>query len=269
MWYGAIGLVVAGLLGYALWEPYRLKVTQHRVVIPDLADEFDGFTILQLSDIHGRVGVFSWRVFLGWLAQADLVAVTGDLYSPTLPRARLARQLSQLHAPSGVFFVSGNHDYRRGALHIEPWDVGEELLDNRVARIERKGGRLLIAGIPDLVKGSPQWADLLHTLRATPGPAILLSHRPDAWLLEGIERVSLILSGHTHGGQVRIPGLGALFRHNHLPSRYVAGRLDRPGHPVLITSQGLGTSEMPVRFLTRPEVIVVRLGTGRAATVRS
>lgn len=268
MWYGAIGLVLAGLLGYALWEPYRLKVTHHRIVIPDLAAEFEDFTILQLSDIHGRVGVFSWRPFLAWLVKADLVAVTGDLYSPTLSRTRLARHLDQLQAPSGVFVVSGNHDYRQGTLYIEPWAVGDKCLDNRVIAIERNGKKLLIAGIPDLVKGSPQWAEVLHTLKTTSDPAILLSHRPDAWLLDGIERVSLILSGHTHGGQVKIPGLGALVRHNHLPSGYVAGRLDRPGHPVLITSQGLGTSELPVRFLTRPEVIVVQLSTGKDAAVR-
>jgi hypothetical protein len=71
--------------------------------------------------------------------------------------------------------------------------------------------------------------------------------------------VQLILAGHTHGGQIRLPILGALVRHNHVGGGYVSGRLDKPGGPVLITSRGLGTSELPVRFMARPEIIRVRL----------
>jgi hypothetical protein len=264
MTYVIVGAVLLGLLLYALWEPHWIQASEHTVVVPELTASFEGFRILHLSDIHGRVGVFSWAPFLRWLTQTDMIAVTGDLYSPTRGRSRLARCLSQLSAPDGVYYISGNHDYRNGVLAVEPWQPGESRIDNEVRVIERNGERLWIAGLPDFVKGKPDWDKVRHELDQQSGPAILLAHRPDAWQLPGVERVSLILSGHTHGGQVVIPGFGAPLRHNHLPGRYVAGRLEKPGHPVLITSRGLGTSELPVRFGSRPEVLLIRLTRGEA-----
>ncbi|NMP22284.1 metallophosphoesterase [Sulfobacillus harzensis] len=251
--------IPAALLAYALGEPYWIRAVEHTVEVPDLPDQFHGFSILHLSDIHGRVGVFSWRPFLRWLAEADMVAVTGDLYSPSLPRHRLAARMRQLSAPDGVFYISGNHDYRGGKLMVEPWDPGDQLIDNQVREIRRGDASLWIAGLPDFVKGRPDWSAVRRQLQERSGPAILLAHRPDAWLLEGVERVSLILAGHTHGGQVVIPVYGAPLKHNRVPGRYVAGRLESPDKPVLITSRGLGTSELPVRFLARPEVLMIRL----------
>lgn len=262
MTYVIVGAIIVGLLLYALWEPYWIQASEHTVVVPGLPAAFEGFRILHLSDIHGRVGVFSWGPFLRWLAETDMVAVTGDLYSPTRGRRRLAARLSQLTAPDGVYYISGNHDYRNGNLSVEPWQPGESCIDNAVRAIDRQGAKLWIAGLPDFVKGKPDWDTVRRELEGNSGPAILLAHRPDAWQLPGIERVSLILSGHTHGGQVVIPGFGAPLRHNRLPGRYVAGRLDKPGYPVLITSRGLGTSELPVRFGSRPEVLLIRLTRG-------
>jgi len=132
-------------------------------------------------------------------------------------------------------------------------------VDNRVVTITKDGHSFQLAGLPDSVKGKPDWPSVLHELAARKSPAILLAHRPDAWLLPGVERVALILAGHTHGGQITIPGIGAPLKHNHIPGGYVAGRLDRPGKPVLITSRGLGTSELPLRFGARPQVIRIRL----------
>ncbi len=250
---------LAALLAYAVWEPYWVQGVEYTVSVRDLPPAFENMCILHLSDIHGRVGVFSWRLFTRWLAEADLVAITGDLYSPTRGREPLARELDKLQAPLGVYYVSGNHDYRRGILAVEPWQPGERLLDNRVVTVQKDGQQLLLAGLPDFVKGQPRWNQVKPQLHDRAVPAILLAHRPDAALLPGIERVSLILAGHTHGGQMVIPGYGALFRHNHLPGRYVAGRWQKAGGPVLITSRGIGTSELPLRFWARPQVIRVRL----------
>lgn len=259
MAYGIVGALIALFLLYALVEPYRFEATEQVVAVAGLPSAFENFTILQLSDIHGRVGVFSWHRFLRWQAESDVIAITGDLYSPTLSRARLAAQLDRLSARNGVYYISGNHDYRKGALAIEPWVPGDRLLDNRVVSIERDGQRIWLAGLPDFVKGRPAWDAVRQSLAQHDEPAVLLAHRPDAWLLPGVERVALILAGHTHGGQVRFPILGALVRHNTIGGGYVSGRLDRPGHPVLITSRGLGTSELPLRFMARPEVVRIRL----------
>ncbi|PSR21757.1 MAG: metallophosphoesterase [Sulfobacillus acidophilus] len=251
--------VLVALLGYALWEPYRLEAVEHTIRVRNLPPAFENVCILHLSDIHGRVGVFSWPPFLRWLADADLVAVTGDLYSPTRAREPLARALNKIQAPLGVYYVSGNHDYRHGVLAVEPWQPGDRLLDNRVVTIEKDGQQMLLAGLPDLVKGEPRWDEVKAELQRRGLPAILLAHRPDAGLLPDLDGVAVILAGHTHGGQVVIPGYGAVFRHNHLPGRYVAGLWQKPGGPVLITSRGIGTSELPVRFWARPQVIRIRL----------
>ena len=202
MGYWLIGLVLAALLAYALIEPFRIQASPHTVAVPDLPSAFENMTILHLSDIHGRTGVFSFRPFLRWLGEADMIVITGDLYSPTLPRRRLAERLNSLTAPLGVYYISGNHDYRRGRLNVTPWDPKERLVDNEVRVIRRGDDQLLIAGLPDFVKGQPDWGRVRAALEGETGPAVLLAHRPDAWLLPGVERAALLLAGQTRGWQV-------------------------------------------------------------------
>lgn len=251
-----VAMLVAALL-YGLWEAHWIRPVTYEVSVPGLAPEFSGFSILHLSDLHGRVGVFSRPVFRRWLQGSDLVAVTGDLYQPGLGRRRLAAELNRLREAHPVVLVSGNHDYHRRRLAIDPLPTGDWLLDNRVRSIQRGDAELVVAGIPDLVLGRPDWSAVLQELGS--GPAVLLSHRPDAVLLPQASRFQLILAGHTHGGQVVFPIVGALLKHNRIGQGYVAGRRDVPGEPVLITSRGLGTSELPVRFLCRPELVRVIL----------
>ncbi|MDA8193330.1 MAG: metallophosphoesterase [Thermaerobacter sp.] len=256
MW-GWLGPIAALGAAYAVAvEPRWLRPVTYDVRLSRLSTAFDGLTILHLSDLHGRVEVFLSPIFQKWSAACDIIVVTGDLYSAVLPRQRMAARLDALTARDGVYYVSGNHDYRRGRLDVAPWVPGQRLLDNRAAHLKRGGAGLWLAGLPDLVKGEPRWSDLRRMWADSRDPVVLLSHRPDAALLAGNE-VGLVLSGHTHGGQVAIPGFGAVFRHNRLPGRYVGGML--AGTPHVITSRGLGTSELPVRFAARPEIVRVRL----------
>ncbi|MCY0884471.1 MAG: metallophosphoesterase, partial [Firmicutes bacterium] len=195
--------------------------------------------------------------FRAALARAHLVALTGDYFTLSLPRAQVAAALATLEAPYGVWAVSGNHDYHRGRLRLEPWRPRAAWLDNRAVAVERGGSRLWLAGIPDLVRGRPRLAEVAAACTG-PEPAVLLSHRPDVITRPEAARFALVLAGHTHGGQVTLPGGRALVRHTRLPAPYVAGRLEHGG-TVLITSRGLGTSELPVRLGARPEVVEVRL----------
>lgn len=238
-------------------EPHWIRPVTYDVEIPGLPEVFNGFSILHLSDLHGRVGVFATAAFKQWHQQCDMIAVTGDLYSLSLSREALSGYLQALSAPQGVYYVSGNHDYRKGKLWVYPWQPKSALLDNRTVAIRRGDDYIWLAGLPDLVKGQPQWETVQEAWARSSAPVILLSHRPDAALLPGAERCALVLSGHTHGGQVAVPGWGAVFRHNHLPGRYVAGY--KKGRPTVITSRGLGTSELPIRFAARPEIVRIRL----------
>jgi predicted MPP superfamily phosphohydrolase len=239
-----------------LLEPLLPRFTEYRVPVPNLPAALSGLSILHLSDLHGRIRAFSHPKFSIWLREADLIALTGDLYSPTIPRVRLAAQLATLD-PAKLVYVSGNHDYRRGRLALAPWDPPDgSILDNRVVVRERGGAPYQTAGLPDLKKGRPDW----DALTLEPGlPAILLAHRPDVVLHPAAAPFCLVLAGHTHGGQVRLPGFGAILKHSVLARRAVYGlSRPRPGQ-TLIVSAGLGTSELPIRFCDRPEVVRVVL----------
>jgi hypothetical protein len=249
---------VAGIIFYSvIVEPQWIQLSRYDIAIPNLPKSFEGFSILHLSDFHGRVGAFSY--LQRNKISADVIVITGDLFSwITLPRKRMAWALDTLQAPNGVFYVSGNHDYHHGKLNIEPWDVDGRLLDNRAISVNRAGDAIWFAGIPDLVKGKPSLASVANQI-PDGAIAILLSHRPDAVLLPQSSRFNLILSGHTHGGQVTFGGRWAPVRHTRVGRKYVAGKWMGPGNTILVTSRGLGESELPIRFGSRPEVVQIFL----------
>ncbi len=251
-------LLVLGLIFYSVViEPQWIQLSRYAIAIPNLPQPFEGFTILHLSDFHGRVGAFSF--LRRHNISADVVAVTGDLFSwKTLPRRRMAHALDTLRAPAGVYYVSGNHDYRHGELNLGPWQAGDRLLDNRAVPLTRGGETIWLAGLSDLIKGKPDLARV-SSLIPEGEIAILLSHRPDAVLLPQSSRFNLVLSGHTHGGQVTLWGHWAPVRHTHVGQRYVAGKWMGTKDTILITSRGLGESELPVRFGSRPEIVYITL----------
>lgn len=252
-----VALAALGAAWATLVEPFWIRRVTYEVRLAGWPADLDGLVVVQLSDLHGRVRAFGDPRVQQWLGAADVVVVTGDLYSPTIPRRRVARRLQQLD-PARLLFVSGNHDYRRGRLMLAPWQPAPEVvLDNRV--VSRRHGQAcyLVAGLPDLREGRPDWS----ILESVAGPAILLAHRPDVVLAPEAARFGLVLAGHTHGGQVALPGIGPILRHTRLPRRQAAGlSWPRPGQ-ALVVSRGLGTSELPVRFASRPEVVRVVIRT--------
>lgn len=239
-------------------EPFWLARVEYRVWHPLWPMDLAGFTIVHLSDLHGRVQVFRDATVAQWLAEADLIAVTGDLYSPTRSRERLVKELAKLPADR-TRFVSGNHDYHGRVLDIAPWrpPPGVMLDNRREDFVSPSGRRLVLAGVPDLVRGRPTWHDVV-AIRGVE-PAILLSHRPDAILAAEAEGFQLVLAGHTHGGQVALPLVGPILRHSRLRRGQTAGRVRWPDGRTLVVSRGLGTSELPVRFLARPEAVRIVL----------
>ena len=223
-----------------------------------------------ISDIHAGPFV-SPRALAGAFErllslEPDVVLLAGDLTSSRLAEFTAARAaFATLDAPLGVFAVLGNHDHytedpRRLSAMIE--QVGIRVLHNAGHPLERDGRRLWLAGVDDLLFGEP---DLDAALSGTEPPVVLLSHNPDLFFEAARRGVALTLSGHTHGGQVRIPGLPVLVRQ----SRYHLdqGRfrlLDRE----LVVSRGLGVVGLPWRAACRPEGVLLRLrsGAGQATT---
>jgi hypothetical protein len=247
-----------------LVEAWAYEVTETAVPVRDLPGAFDGFRIAQLSDVHhGRlVSIDEVRRVVGLAnaAGADMVALTGD-YTTSLRRyvEPCAEALAELRAPEGVWAVLGNHDHNtdgpltRAALLRR----GIRVLTNENTELRRGPDALGLAGVDDWGWGK---ADFARAMRGvdTRRPSILLSHEPMALDVPETRGVSLILSGHTHGGQVALPFVGAPAAYVWEHLKYLRGMYERGGTRLYV-SRGTGVIGVPLRVGARPEVAVLRL----------
>ena len=215
--------------------------------------------VLVISDIHGGPFVDS-RILRQTFArlltlQPDLILLPGDFATVCVSEVEeILPSLRTLRAPLGVYGVLGNHDYYtedppRLSDLVE--GAGIELLQNRSVPIAKGDGRFLLGGVDDLLCGTPDFRGALRD-REDGVPTVIMSHNPDVFP-EAVKRgVSLVLAGHTHGGQIRMPGLSVLVR----MSRY---HLDHGRFAVedseLIVSRGLGVTGLPLRFACPPEAL--------------
>lgn len=248
--------------------------------IERLPEAFDGFTIVQLSDFHyeDRFSAVPIRKAVALVNQLapDLIALTGDYVTvpmieynsynyrhsaqSALPCAKI---LGGLNSRLGSFAVLGNHDVTSDASLVTRALEAQRIpvLDNRCVPLERGGARIWLAGIDDALDGSP---DLSQALRSIPASEtiVLLAHEPDVADEVSSTGVDLQLSGHSHGGQIWIPGLGAPWLPP-LARKYPRG-LHRVGRLVLYTNMGIGTIRAPIRINCPPEVTLFRLRAGPA-----
>ncbi len=269
---GAVSAAVVGLGSWSLWEGLR-SVAVRRVVVrlAKLPRALSGYTIVQLTDVH--VGPTIGRDFVEEIvrkanaASPDLIVITGDLVDGSVAElGPLVAPLRGLRAPDGVFFVTGNHEYYSGA---DEWVAELERLGIRVLRNERVGLRDAEAGGLDLA-GVDDWtaagllADHGHDLpKALAGrdegrALVLLAHQPKS-VVEAAQRgVDLVLSGHTHGGQ--------LFPFNYLvklQQPFVAGLHRHEGTHIYV-SRGTGYWGPPMRLAAPAEITRIELESAAA-----
>jgi predicted MPP superfamily phosphohydrolase len=261
-------------LGYAYHvEPTWLAVNRVELPVRGLPRALSGLRVAQLSDFH-----FGPHIPPGYLESAvaraaaespDLIALTGDFIDRGPEHVRAAARLFRgLRAPLGVFAVLGNHDFSvhtaRGARKYPGLDgavadslaaEGVTVLRNRGARVERNGAALHVAGVDDLWSGASD-LDAAFDGACPHTPRLLLAHNPQAAEQLGAHRADLVLSGHTHGGQINLPVLGRLLL-NKQARRWAAGLypLER-GHLYVNTGVGFGWR---FRFGVRPELAVFTL----------
>ncbi|MBI3946422.1 MAG: metallophosphoesterase [Armatimonadetes bacterium] len=258
----AAGAAAAYAVG---WERWWLEVTRRDVPLPCLSEPLRGLTIAHLSDLHcgplAPVRFIRLAVDRTNALGADIVAVTGDLVEERPSQvAPVVRELSRLRAPLGVWAVLGNHDLTAGERLCRELlaDAGIGLLRNEARLLADGPAPLWIAGVRD---NSRYALDDLESALASVPPAarvILLAHSPDI-APEAAERgVDLVLSGHTHGGQVCLPFYGPVLTKSRYGRRFARG-LTRVGRTWVYTHRGLGTVRLPARFLARPEIALHRL----------
>ena len=249
----------------AFWRRKRLVVERLDVAIDGLAQALDGYRIAFLSDFHYSAVVPGW-----WVAGAvstamdlapDLVLLGGDYLSHSVRYARpLIELLRPLAAPDGVFGVLGNHDHYVGAEQVRAAlrEAGVVELRNAHVVVRRGDAALAVAGVGDL---QYDVIDFEAALAGVPGdaPRVVLSHHPDVfahWPAE--QRLDLMLSGHTHGGQAHLPVLGPPYVPSQFGFRYLAGHF-REGARQLYVSRGVGVITAPFRWRCPPEATLLVL----------
>jgi predicted MPP superfamily phosphohydrolase len=280
-WAAAAGAAAAA---YMLYESQWLQCREESLPVLGLPPYLEGLRVLHMTDVHaGQPGLNVWtfRKALRWAGEhrADLVVLTGDILGGGNEADECLRMLSGLRAPLGVFAVPGNHEYglsKNPFAHrpfTHPWEAaGIHMLRDecRVVMVDgppaavggpaaAPGGRLLICGA-DYLTGGYGLADRLRQVAAGAegGFPLLLTHRPPNPDDRVFDSFPLIFAGHTHGGQIRLPSpRGPILVHKDgLP--YVEGIHHLRGS-VLVLSRGVGTSFLPFRLMTRPEVVLYHL----------
>ena len=268
---GGSVVAAAGALDGFFLEPRDVVAERVDITVARLPEEFHNFRIAQISDIHfgpymGKAGV-ERAVRLTQTFNPDLVILTGDFTSHPFgkPNGVEGARFAEPCADALVMLrnvpqiaILGNYDHWNNANIVETAlrERGIEVLRNRSIPLDRGKGRVWIAGIDDAVARA---ADLAKTLKSVPSTetTILLAHEPDFADHAARFPVDVQFSGHSHGGQVRIPGIGALV----LPAmahKYPVG-LNRVGRLQVYTNRGLGVINPPVRFHCPPEVTFVTL----------
>ena len=264
------------LAGYSQFiEPYHLTTTRLEFRIPNLPEAFDGFRICQLSDFHygAYTGAreISAAVALANSLNPDFVVLTGDfITSPGQPvslthrvftdMALCAEVLSGLKAPTGVFACLGNHDAAFNSSYVSEvlTSFRISVLTNSKWPIERAGKRLWLIGVDDGIFGRPDFKQALKGI-APNETVVLISHEPDLADEAARYPIAVQLSGHSHGGQIRIPGFTGLFLPE-LAQTYPFGYYRiRDMH--LYTNRGIGTVVLPYRFNAPPEVTLITIRT--------
>jgi uncharacterized protein len=273
------GTLAGGVFGYARYvEPYWLAVERVTLTLPRLARPFDGYRVVQISDFHLDGWMTPERlervVDLVNEQAPDLVVITGDFVAVSVDYiSGLPGPLGRLRAPDGVVAVLGNHDHLNDADAVRSALSSAGVVDvsNDVRTLRRDGAALHLCGVDSVMEGYDRLDEVLAVLDAAePGCAVLLAHEPDfADESAATGRFDLQLSGHSHGGQVRIPflkapyvvpllsGLGFSFVPP-LIYKYPSG-LYEVGEMYQYTNRGLGVIYARFRLNCRPEITVLTL----------
>lgn len=275
IFFGIAAVVTVMILQAMLIAPRDLRKTVVDVPLRGLALPFDGYTLAVLADVH-HWGPGSW--YLGRIvrmsndANPDLVVLLGDYgisfehnkrlsaiaYRSAIPA--LTRAFRELRARDGCVAVLGNHDHYYDWQRVAGWlrSLNIRVLINDHLTLRRDGASLVIGGVGDAIEDR---VDALGGVgEQAPGAAIVvLCHNPDGVRsLEPGAGIGLVLSGHTHGGQVIVPGYGALTTHTRICTRRTASGWIPNDRAPLYVSRGVGV-QLPIRFRCPPELLIVRL----------
>ncbi len=264
---------VAAAIALAIWgfviEPSMVRYREYPVYVNNWPQNLSGFTIAFITDTH----VGSPHISLGKMRDIvektnalnpDLTLLGGDyviqgvLGGTPVPSADIVNVLANLRAKHGVYGILGNHDWWENAPRMkqEFEAAGIPMLENTARPFTIGTGRFWLAGVSDYSERKYDIDEALADV-TTDDPLIVLTHSPDIFP-QLPARAALTFAGHTHGGQVKIPFLGRPVVPSDYGSRYALGLIQEDGKQLFVGS-GIGTSILPVRFLTPPEVSILKI----------
>lgn len=267
---------LVALVAFFHWQNNGLTTTYTAHASAEIPSEFDGFTIVQVSDLHNKRFGSEQKVLLSAIEEAkpDVILITGDIVDRRRfdmePALELVVGATKI-AP--VYYVSGNHEAWSGqydTLRTVFEDAGAYILDDAAVTLKRSNEKITLLGLsdPDFFTDSYlEGTDTTHMeaqlkeWSQTEGFTVLLSHRPELIELYARYNIDLVFSGHAHGGQFRLGALGGLYAPDQgFFPKYTSRNYLVKGTTMFV-SRGLGNSLFPVRLFNQPELVVVELKT--------
>ena len=266
--------VLVVLIVWTLWGNTALEVNEYEVVSDRIPQDFEGFRIAQVSDLHNAEFGEGNEKLIQLLSQTDpdVIVITGDLIDSRHTDIEIALDFArQAVKIAPVYYVSGNHEARVREyedLKMGQAEAGVVILENQKVQITREGESITLMGIGDpsfqedyLFGDSESVArQAIENLQNESDEyTILLSHRPELFDLYVDTGMDLVFSGHAHGGQFRLPFVGGLVAPNQgFFPKFDEGRFTEE-NTTMIVSRGVGNSIIPIRFNNRPEIVLVTL----------
>ena len=268
-----ISAILIILVVWTVWSNVTVGVTHYTVAGNRLPSSFDHYKIAVISDLHNaEFGENnSSLTTLIKNEKPDMIAITGDLIDSGKTDIEIAENLvKKLVEIAPCYYVTGNHEAWIGGRYQELeeklLDIGVVILNDRAEQLAKNNETIQIAGLddPDFTdrNSSIQESMLnvkLGNMNITEDYCVLLAHRPETFNAYSSENIDLVLSGHAHGGQFRLPFIGGLIAPNQgFFPKYDAGEYFE-NNTTMVVSRGIGNSIIPVRFNNRPEIVIVEL----------
>ena len=266
-----IAIVFISLL---LWQNLTIKTSVYKLSKENLPEEFKGFKIAQISDLHNAEFGKDNSKLLYILKQnrPDIIVFTGDLVDSNHTNINISLSFAKEAVKiAPCYYVPGNHEAwldnaKYNNLVSQLINSGVVVLDNKIVYLEKEGAKIMLAGLcdPDFTDADKieqngvldKW---LGEIVNDDSFTVLLSHRPEAFDIYADHGIDVVFCGHAHGGQFRLPFIGGLYAPNQgFFPKYDAGVYNK-GNTSMVVSRGIGNSVIPIRVNNRPELVIAEL----------